>query len=216
MHAPARRSRSAAGRARYFAGALVAGALLAACDVHDATAPHPTLASTGPKGKNAPVHVTPDHDTLDALYDTLVLAASSEVTWSSLTPLVTEVDAEGRVVSVGPGLGLVEALSLGGRKADTAEILVRQLVASLEVTPESLEVVQDSTATLTATVRDANGYAIVDVLVSWVSDLVSIATVIDGLVTGVDTGATTVRAGVDGVEDTARVYVVPAPANPYP
>jgi hypothetical protein len=31
-----------------------------------------------------------------------------------------------------------------------------------------------------------------------------------------DTGMTTIRANVDGVGDTARVWVVPPIANPYP
>ena len=68
---------------------------------------------------------------------------------------------------------------------------------------------------LTAVVPDANGYPIVDALVEWISDLISV-TVAGGVVTPGDTGMTTIRANVDGLSDTARVWVVPPIANPYP
>jgi uncharacterized protein YjdB len=192
--------------------------LLLACDGHDATAPGPSLsgAGNGPNGKNATIRVMPGSDTLDALYDTLLLTSNAEVTWSSLTPTVASVDPFGRVVSVGPGAGLIQAFGTGGRKADTAEILVRQLVAAVQVIPDSLDVPRDSVDTLTAVASDANGYPIIGALVTWVSDLLGIATVSDGIVAGVDTGTTTIRATVDGVTGTARVRVVEPPANPYP
>jgi hypothetical protein len=50
----------------------------------------------------------------------------------------------------------------------------------------------------------------------WISDLISVATVTGGVVTPGNTGMTTIRANVDGVSDTARVWVVPPIANPYP
>jgi len=189
------------------------GVLLLACGGHEATAPGSGLSAAASKGKNAVVRVSPASDTLDALYDTLQLSASAEVTWSSLSPTVAAVDADGRVVSVGPGLGLIEALGLGGRKADTAEILVRQLAAGLQVTPDSLELFQGEEDTLIAAVADRNGYPIVDALVDWVSDHSEIATVSHGIVTGVDTGTTTIRASIEGYSDTTSVLVLP---NPYP
>jgi len=93
---------------------------------------------------------------------------------------------------------------------------VRQLVAAVQVIPDSLDVPRDSVDTLTAVASDANGYPIIGALVTWVSDLLGIATVSDGIVAGVDTGTTTIRATVDGVTGTARVRVVEPPANPYP
>jgi uncharacterized protein YjdB len=192
--------------------------LLLACNGQEATAPGPSLsgAGNGPKGRNAEVHVTPESDTLDALNATLQLTANAPVTWMSLNPSVATVDASGQVVSVGSGLGRIEALGIGGRKADTAEILVRQLVAAVQVTPDSLDLEQGAVDTLAAVAADANGYAIVNALVTWVSDLIAIATVSDGIIAGVDTGTTTIRATVDGVTGTARVRVVEPPANPFP
>ena len=153
---------------------------------------------------------------MDALYDTLVLSSNVDVAWSSLTPAVATVDASGHVVSIGAGLGLIRALGEGGRQADTAEILVRQVVASVQVTPDSTTVPQESLDTLTAAVTDANGYPIVGALVEWISDLISVATVGGGIVSPGETGVTTIRAKVGGVSDTARVWVVPPIANPYP
>jgi uncharacterized protein YjdB len=100
----------------------------------------------------------------------------------SLNPSVATVDASGQVVSLGSGLGRIEALGIGGRKADTAEILVRQLVTAVQVTPDSLDLEQGSVDTLAAVAADANGYTIADVLVTWVSDLIAIATVSDGII----------------------------------
>jgi hypothetical protein len=213
---PAIRRTSAMCRLGSFVLPLLSAGLLAACEGSGTTDPRPSFTSNGPNGKNAPVHVTPHTDTMDALYDTLVLASSVDVSWSSLTPGVATVDESGHVVSIGTGLGLIRALGEGGRKADTAEILVRQLVASVEVTPDSITVPQESLDTLTAVVADANGYPIVDALVEWISDLISVATVAGGVVTPGDTGMTTIRANVDGVSDTASVWVVPPIANPYP
>jgi uncharacterized protein YjdB len=218
MLALASRHPSVMGRFGLLVVPLVLAGLLGACESNVATAPRPNLsnAGNGPNGKNAPVRITPESDTLNALYDTLLLAANVDVTWTSLSPTVATVDATGRVVSVGSGLGLIRALGVGGRKADTAEVLVRQLLASVQVTPDSLTLEQGSQDTLTAVAADANGYPIIDAIVTWVSDAIEIATVLEGIVMGVDTGATAVRASVNGVSDTATVRVIAPPANPYP
>jgi len=129
---------------------------------NDATSPAPNLSNeNGPKGKNATVRVTPKYDTLNALHETVSLAANVDVTWTSLTPAVTTVDASGHVVAVGSGLGLIQALSVGGQKTDTTEIVVRELVAAMQVTPDALVLSQGSVDTLTAVVSDANGYPII-------------------------------------------------------
>jgi hypothetical protein len=197
-----------------------AGVVLAACGGQEATAPGPVFSSNGPNGKNAPVHITPAQDTLDALQASLQLAANVDVTWSSLTPTIVAVDADGGVLSVGPGTGLVQALGTGGRKADTATVVVRQVPAALHVSPDSLHLYVyspdglTSSDALTAVAEDANGYSIADAIVTWVSDLLSVATVsADGIVTAVDTGSTTIRAILGSLSDTTVVQVV---ANPYP
>ena len=140
MLALANRQPSVMGRFGLLVVALLLSGLVGGCESNVATAPRSNLgnASGGPNGKNAPVGVTPETDTLNSLYDTLLLKANVDVTWTSLSPTVATVDATGHVVSVGSGVGLIRALGIGGRKADTAEILVRQLLASVQVTPDSL------------------------------------------------------------------------------
>jgi Big-like domain-containing protein len=195
-----------------------AGIVLAGCGGQEATAPRPLFSSNGPNGKNAPVHITPAQDTLDALQASLQLVANVDVTWSSLTPTIVAVDADGGVLSVGPGTGLVQARGIGGRKADTATVVVRQVPAALHVSPDSLHLSYfpgiTSSDALTAVAEDANGYSIADAIVTWVSDLLSVATVsADGIVTAVDTGSTTIRAILGTLSDTTVVQVV---ASPYP
>jgi hypothetical protein len=195
-----------------------AGVMLAGCGGQEATAPRPLFSGNGPNGKNAPVHITPAQDTLDALQASLQLVANVDVTWSSLTPSIVAVDTDGDVLSVGPGTGLVQALGTGGRKADTATVVVRQVPAALHVSPDSLHLSYYSGITssdvLTAVAEDANGYSIADAVVTWVSDLLSVATVsADGIVTAVDTGSTTIRAILGSLSDTTNVAVV---ASPYP
>jgi hypothetical protein len=205
--------RLATGRARVLLAAA-GGLILAHCGAADPTAPRPLFSGNGPNGKNAPVHITPGRDTLDALHATVQLVASVDVTWSSLTPSVVSVDGSGTAVALSTGLGLVRALGVGGRKADTAQILVRQVPAALHVSPQSLEISPFTERPLAAAVEDANGYPILEAVVTWVSDLLDVATVsADGRVRGVNPGTTTVRAILNALSDTADVTVV---AGPYP
>lgn len=192
-------------------------ATLLGCDGDKAVGPHPSFsgAGNGPNGKNATVRITPANDTLDALNDAVQLSANVPVAWTSLTPSVTTVDPTGRVLAVGPGLGLIEALA--NRKADTARVLVRQILRAVQVTPDSISVGLGPlfTATLTAVPADANGYPISGLPVTWTSDATAVATVLDGVVTGVAVGTTTVRATTAGVTGTAKVVVEDIPM-PYP
>ena len=182
--------------------------LLTACQGDQTVAPRPNLSAGG---NNGTVRVTPASDTLNALKDTVRLTANVAAAWSSLTPTVTTVDASGLVTAVGPGLGLIQALAKN-HKADTAQILVQQIVASVRVIPDSITLTFFSD-TLTAVVADSNGYPIANALVAWASDATAVATVSNGVVTPVDTGTTTIRATADHVTGTARVSVV---AAPYP
>ena len=193
-------------------------ALLVACASNDAMAPDPSLAAgNGPKGNNPVIRITPGSDTADALGETIQLAANaSDPTWTSLTPGVVTVDDLGRVLSVGTGLGLVQAMV--GRKADTAEVLVRQFPASLSVTPDTLHFIHGSNEpqTLTAVVADANGFPLSpQPAVTWSSDDPSVATVEDGVITApnFDEAFTWIRAVFQAFTDSAFVDI---PANPFP
>ena len=192
--------------------AAVVGLSLA-CHDNTVTDPRPSLAS-GPNGKNAPVHITPESATLTSLQQAVQLTTNGDVTWSSLTPGIAAVDPAGRVTSLDNGIGLIRALSLGGKKADTAEITVQQVAVSLHVSRDSVRLSPFAEDTVTAVVADANGYPLVSAVVDWISDLLSVVTVSNGILVPVgDSGSTTVRALFGSLADTVWVSV---PANPYP
>jgi hypothetical protein len=135
--------------------------------------------------------------------------------WTSLTPGIVTVDAAGRVVSVATGLGLVQASV--GRKADTAEVLVRQIPAFLNVTPDTLHFIfSDEAQTLTAALADANRFPIPGrPAVTWSSDDPLVATAdTGGVVTAtLGTGFTWIRAVFQALADSAFVNT---PATPFP
>jgi hypothetical protein len=189
-------------------------AAFVACGGEATTAPRPTLSSSGPNGKNAKVRVTPSTDTLNALGAILQLSANvATPTWTSLTPGIASVEPSGQVTAVASGTARIEAAA--GNKADTATVLVRQILAFVQVTPDSISLPNiGDVGTLTAVAQDSNGYAIPNTLFTWASDATAVATVADGVVTGVGTGVTMVRATADGVSDSAKVVV--DVASPYP
>jgi hypothetical protein len=97
---------------------------------------------------------------------------------------------------------------------------VHQVPAVVRASPDSVHLLAGpglttpQTAQLTATVEDANGNPIVEAVVTWVSDLVSVAIVsAEGLVTAVNTGTTTVRAIFEALSDTTVVRITPAPST---
>jgi hypothetical protein len=191
--------------------------VITACGSNDAMAPNSSVAgANGPKGNNSVVRITPQSDTADALGETIQLTANAVApTWTSLTPGIVTVDAAGRVVSVATGLGLVQASV--GRKADTAEVLVRQIPAFLSVTPDTLHFfLSGEPQTLTATLVDANGFAIPGrPAASWSSDDPAVATVdTGGVVTAtIGAGVTWIRAIFQALSDSAFVNT---PATPFP
>ena len=129
------------------------------------------------------MHITPASDTIDALGGTAQFATGAEVTWSSLSPEIVAVDGNGTATGVARGTGLIRAVGIGGKKADTATVLVRQVPAVVRSSPASVRLLDmppgfdRDTEQLTAAVEDANGHPILDAVVSWVSDAVSVAVV---------------------------------------
>jgi alpha-tubulin suppressor-like RCC1 family protein len=87
-------------------------------------------------------------------------------------------------------------------------------VASVDLTPQSAEVVVGHTAKLTATPRDAAGNALNGRTVSWSSSNANILSVDNtGLVTGVAVGNATITASSEGKTASAAITVKPdAPA----
>jgi uncharacterized protein YjdB len=135
------------------------------------------------------------------------------ILWSSTSPGVASVDADGMVTAVGPGAaGIVARTGLG---ADTIPVTVTQTVTSLSVAPTALAF--DALGTvqpLSATARDANGNPVPGAPVTWSSVNPAVAAVnASGVVTSVADGSTAVVARTGALEDTASVTVSQVATN---
>ena len=182
---------------------------------------------TGPQDPVAPipssVSVAPATVALSALGDTVRLTAQVRdqngelmgevaVTWSSGAPATATVDAMGLVTAVSNGNATITAQA--GSVAASAAVAVHQAPAALTLAPDSLtfEAVGD-TATIVATVSDANGRAIESAQVAWASADTTVVTVdAAGLVTAVSNGNATITAQAGSVAASAAVAVHQAPA----
>jgi hypothetical protein len=80
-------------------------------------------------------------------------------------------------------------------------------VARVMVSPQTAVVAQGKSVSLTAIVEDAAGRPVEDRAVDWFTYDAAVATVTDGVVTGVAAGEATITATVDGKRGSARVTV---------
>ena len=117
------------------------------------------------------------------------------------------VSADGLVTAVSEGSATVTATA--GTASDTAAVTVRRTPAGIVIAPDSLSLAAaGDTATLLATVSDANGNVIAGAEVAWASGDPGVATVsADGLVTAVSEGSTTVTATAGDAEAEAAIVV---------
>ncbi len=154
-------------------------------------------------------------------------ASTSNATWSSSATAVATVDAQGRVTGVAPGTADIRAAVQG--VSGSASILVQpRPTATIEVGPAVDTVRVGQQTTFAATPRDDQGAETSDAVI-WSSDDLDIATVeaatpvatmrgalavvTQGVVTGVGSGTTTLRARVGEVEETATIVVEPEPVS---
>jgi uncharacterized protein YjdB len=167
--------------------------------------------------------VTPSNAVIRAIGATVQLAVVDEsgapvtvpgLSWRSAQPAVVQVDATGRAIAVAPGTAQVIAETES--HADTANIDVRQDVASVTVTPPASSIGIGAQQALTATLRDPNAHPISGRAVTWTSSAPGVATVNAGVVTGVSAGSTTITATSEGISGTATVNVEAAPPPPPP
>ena len=111
------------------------------------------------------------------------------------------------------GMPLVHAVLFGSAcgVTDTDEPTP---VASIAVTPKTLQVAAGGTAALEATVTDDAGNVMRGRRVVWASSNASIATVsANGLVTGVSAGRADIAATAEGKSDVSNITVTPLPAR---
>jgi len=129
--------------------------------------------------------------------------------WESRNPQVARIVGGNQVEAVSPGETEVVA-RLGGREAAVA-VRVNQRVASVQVSPEALELGVGGQGTLAASLADANGFSVDPSgrTIQWSSSASAVAGVdATGRVTAVGPGTATITAAVDGASGTAAVTVL--------
>ncbi len=90
--------------------------------------------------------------------------------------------------------------------ASCKDIVAPPAVATITISDKALDLVSEETEQLTATPRESAGNALVRTI-AWSSSAPEVATVNNGLVTAISTGAAVITASSDGVTATADVVV---------
>jgi uncharacterized protein YjdB len=149
--------------------------------------------------------------------------AGTAVTWMSGAAGIATVDRLGLVTAASTGTATITASA--GASSGSAEVSVTQSVASVRVTPASVELTAlGETVQLAAAAFDQNGHAVVEAEFSWSSNHSSVATVnADGLVAAISNSRytetsqnrvpTEVTAMVDSVRGQSQITVRQAVAE---
>jgi parallel beta-helix repeat protein len=148
----------------------------------------------------AAVVVQPSAVQLNAIGGTARLTAevadlqSTEATvWTSSDERVATVDVDGRLIARGVGAAVVIATVAG--VADSAQVAVRQVPATVAIGAGAAVLAPGDTLRLLAVARDSNGVALEAGGIAWSAALPSVAAVdADGLVRALTVGRTAVRA----------------------
>jgi len=167
----------------------------------------------------ARVQVLPEIDTLRTVsrtskFDALSFDSSNsamrpvKVTWRSTNPQVASVDTSGLAVAEGAGTALI--IATVGPAADTAALIVKQVVRSVEVKPDlnTLTAI-DGTSRFVALAKDSGGSLVPDPpTITWATADPAIATVDQtGVVQAHKNGLVLVTASVGGQSGSAVVLV---------
>jgi len=173
----------------------------------------------GPQVPVATVEVSPQAPTL-VVGSTLQLTATAldvggeplpgrATTWASNAPQYATVSPAGLVTGVAAGSATISATSEGVVGTSSVTVTASAApVASVEVTPGSVNLAVGGTVQLTATPKDAAGQPLSGRAITWGSDATGVATVSgSGLVTGVGAGLATVTATSEGRSGSASVTV---------
>ena len=135
-------------------------------------------------------------------------AANKSVSWTSSATAIATVDNTGKVTAVSAGTATITVKTADGGKTATCAVTVTTKV--IPVTGISIEegataeVEEGKTVTLTAKVQPDNA---TDKTVTWTSSNKAIATVADGVVTGVAAGQAVITAKAGDKEATCTVTV---------
>lgn len=138
------------------------------------------------------------------------------VSWSTSSGSTAAVSSDGVVAGIAAGSATITATSAG--KSGTSVVTVTDVppptpvVTTVTVSPSNPSIQTGATATLSATVKDAQGNVMAGQTISWSSNSTGVATVNSaGVVTGVAAGSATITASCAGKSGTATVTVTSAP-----
>jgi uncharacterized protein YjdB len=144
--------------------------------------------------------------------------------WTTSSSAVATVSSAGLVTAVAAGTATITATIDG--QSGTATVTVTDVaqgqVASVTVSPSSATVNVAWSTTLSATARDVSGSPVSGAQINWSSNDPAIATVSNGVVTGVAPGTVDILATSGGASGSARITVqlaavdriVVSPSNP--
>lgn len=133
-------------------------------------------------------------------------SATQTVTWTTSNSSVATVSSSGKVTAIAEGNCTITAKTSNNRSATATVKVLPKIVAptSISLSQESVEIEDGANVRLSATVLPANATT----AVRWSTSDKSIATVQDGLVTGVCAGKCTVTATTDnGLTASASIVV---------
>ena len=183
-----------------------------------------SIGASGPAGPVAVTGVTLDKTSLSIeAGQTAQLTATVQpgnadnqsVTWSSSDNNVVSVDATGKITANAKGSATITVTTADGGKTATCTVTVTEPAAPVAVTGVTLNknnttIYTGRTETLTATIQPADA---TNKAVTWTSDNMGVATVNNGVVTGVSVGSATITAKTadGGFTATCTVIVEEAP-----
>lgn len=133
-------------------------------------------------------------------------AANQSVTWTTSNSLVATVSTTGKVTAIAEGSCMIKATTSNNRSAlATVKVNPKKVTpTSISLSQETVEIEEESTSQLSASVLPTNATT----QITWTSSDNAIATVQNGVVTGVFAGECTVTATTDNdLSATAAVVV---------
>lgn len=136
-------------------------------------------------------------------------ATNKAVNWTSSAPGVATVDGNGKVTAVKAGSATITVTTSDGSKTFKCEVKVSAKIIEVEnivVTPETAEIFEGETVTLSATISPEDAS---DKSITWESRSPGIAVVDNkGVVTGVSDGIVNIDAkAANGVTGTCSIHV---------
>jgi hypothetical protein len=137
-------------------------------------------------------------------YDQYGIEKSVELTWTSSAQQVATVDSKGLLTAMSAGQAMIVA-SFGNTVSSSLNLTVvanaNQVAKVVIASPANkISLAVGESHTLSVTVKNINDEILTGRTVQWFSENASIATVNNGVVTGVSTGLVDIHAKVEGVK----------------